>query len=100
MAKDDDEDLPDKDAAKGFYAKYEPKEILGRFVKFMIFRSLKFPQCQFKLKVWKKKKKNIKKTSKEPLRITTMYRIYIQHLSRSTQHIILSKFLSVQFGYF
>lgn len=33
MAKDDDEDLPDKDAAKGFYAKYEPKEILGRFVK-------------------------------------------------------------------
>lgn len=32
MAKDDDEDLPDKDAAKGFYAKYEPKEILGRFV--------------------------------------------------------------------
>lgn len=33
MAKDDGEDLlPDKDAAKGFYAKYEPKEILGRFV--------------------------------------------------------------------
>lgn len=32
MAKDDDEDLPDKDAAKGFYAKYEPKEILGRYV--------------------------------------------------------------------
>ncbi len=32
MAKDDDEDLPDKDAAKGFYAKYEPKEILGRLV--------------------------------------------------------------------
>nr|CAD7457286.1 unnamed protein product [Timema tahoe] len=29
MAKDDDL-LPDKDAAKGFYAKYEPKEILGR----------------------------------------------------------------------
>lgn len=57
MAKDDDEDLPDKDAAKGFYAKYEPKEILGRFVKFMIFRRLKFPQCQFKLKAWKKKKK-------------------------------------------
>jgi hypothetical protein len=33
MAKDDpDEDvLPDKDAAKGFYAKYEPKEVLGRY---------------------------------------------------------------------
>lgn len=28
---DDDLDLPDKDAAKGFYAKYEPKEILGRY---------------------------------------------------------------------
>lgn len=36
MAKDedpDDLDLPDKDAAKGFYAKYEPKEILGRYGK-------------------------------------------------------------------
>lgn len=33
MAKDEVDDLlPDKDAAKGFYAKYEPKEILGRFV--------------------------------------------------------------------
>ncbi|XP_045623206.1 phosphorylase b kinase gamma catalytic chain, skeletal muscle/heart isoform isoform X3 [Procambarus clarkii] len=31
MAVDDDGDvLPDRDAAKGFYAKYEPKEILGR----------------------------------------------------------------------
>lgn len=32
MAKgeEDDDILPDKDAAKGFYAKYEPKEILGR----------------------------------------------------------------------
>jgi hypothetical protein len=32
MAKDDSADdlLPDKDAAKEFYAKYEPKEILGR----------------------------------------------------------------------
>lgn len=39
MAKDDDEDLPDKDAAKGFYAKYEPKEILGRLVKItLIYR--------------------------------------------------------------
>jgi len=33
MAKDEGDDvLPDKDAAKGFYAKYEPKEILGRWV--------------------------------------------------------------------
>lgn len=33
MAKDETDDLlPDKDAAKGFYAKYEPKEILGRSV--------------------------------------------------------------------
>nr|CAD7442467.1 unnamed protein product [Timema bartmani] len=31
MAKDDDL-LPDKDAAKGFYAKYEPKEILGSYL--------------------------------------------------------------------
>jgi len=32
MAKDEvvDDLLPDKDAAKGFYAKYEPKEVLGR----------------------------------------------------------------------
>ena len=30
MAQDFDDVLPDKDAAKGFYAKYEPKEILGR----------------------------------------------------------------------
>lgn len=27
-----DDELPDKDAAKEFYAKYEPKEILGRYV--------------------------------------------------------------------
>lgn len=32
MTKDDHNDdvLPDKDAAKEFYAKYEPKEVLGR----------------------------------------------------------------------
>jgi phosphorylase kinase gamma subunit len=32
MAKDDNGDdvLPDKDAAKEFYSKYEPKEVLGR----------------------------------------------------------------------
>jgi len=27
-----DDELPDKDAAKEFYARYEPKEILGRCV--------------------------------------------------------------------
>lgn len=56
MAKDDDEDLPDKDAAKGFYAKYEPKEILGRFVIitkwFLINRIV--GQCQHLIKMWKK----------------------------------------------
>lgn len=33
MAKDDmvDADLPSRDAAKEFYAKYEPKEALGRW---------------------------------------------------------------------
>jgi len=32
MAKDEVDDLlPDKDAAKEFYARYEPKEILGRY---------------------------------------------------------------------
>lgn len=33
MAKDDmvDADLPSRDAAKEFYAKYEPKEDLGRW---------------------------------------------------------------------
>lgn len=35
MTKEEEDDLlPDKDAAKGFYAKYEPKEILGRYVKY------------------------------------------------------------------
>lgn len=29
-AQKDDDLLPDKDAAKEFYAKYEPKEVLGR----------------------------------------------------------------------
>lgn len=33
MARDETDDvLPDKDVAKEFYAKYEPKEILGRLV--------------------------------------------------------------------
>lgn len=32
MAKEEEYDkLPDKGAAKEFYAKYEPKEILGRY---------------------------------------------------------------------
>lgn len=32
MAKEEDDDnLPDKDAAKEFYARYEPKEIIGRW---------------------------------------------------------------------
>lgn len=30
MAKEEEDKLPDQDAAKEFYAKYEPKEILGR----------------------------------------------------------------------
>lgn len=30
MAQDFEDVLPGKDVAKGFYAKYEPKEILGR----------------------------------------------------------------------
>lgn len=32
-----DDELPDKDAAKEFYARYEPKEILGRFDVFKIY---------------------------------------------------------------
>ena len=30
MAVDDSDALPDRNAAKGFYSKYEPKEVLGR----------------------------------------------------------------------
>ncbi|XP_076181264.1 phosphorylase kinase gamma isoform X2 [Ptiloglossa arizonensis] len=41
MAKDEGDDLlPDKDAAKGFYAKYEPKEILGRGVSSTVRRCI------------------------------------------------------------
>ncbi|XP_031787649.1 phosphorylase b kinase gamma catalytic chain, skeletal muscle/heart isoform isoform X2 [Nasonia vitripennis] len=41
MAKDDGDDLlPDKDAAKGFYAKYEPKEILGRGISSTVRRCI------------------------------------------------------------
>lgn len=38
MARDETDDvLPDKDVAKEFYAKYEPKEILGRCVHDHVF---------------------------------------------------------------
>lgn len=30
MTKDEPDDLPSRDQAKEFYAKYEPKEILGK----------------------------------------------------------------------
>ncbi|XP_011339425.1 phosphorylase b kinase gamma catalytic chain, skeletal muscle/heart isoform isoform X2 [Ooceraea biroi] len=41
MAKDEGDDvLPDKDAAKGFYAKYEPKEILGRGISSTVRRCI------------------------------------------------------------
>ncbi|XP_059617471.1 phosphorylase b kinase gamma catalytic chain, liver/testis isoform isoform X2 [Phlebotomus argentipes] len=43
MAKDTEEEddfLPDKDAAKGFYAKYEPKEILGRGISSTVRRCI------------------------------------------------------------
>ena len=29
--KDEMDDLPDQDVARDFYAKYEPKEVLGRY---------------------------------------------------------------------
>lgn len=44
-----DDELPDKDAAKEFYARYEPKEILGRYVvryyEFIMFGSVLFSRC-------------------------------------------------------
>lgn len=41
MAKEEDYDkLPDKDAAKEFYAKYEPKEILGRGISSTVRRCI------------------------------------------------------------
>lgn len=30
--REESDDLPDKDVARDFYAKYEPKEVLGRLV--------------------------------------------------------------------
>lgn len=41
MAKEEEEDhLPDKDAAKGFYSKYEPKEILGKGISSTVRRCI------------------------------------------------------------
>ncbi|CAH0549642.1 unnamed protein product [Brassicogethes aeneus] len=41
MAKEEEDDkLPDKDAAKEFYAKYEPKEILGRGISSTVRRCI------------------------------------------------------------
>ncbi|CAG4934185.1 unnamed protein product [Colias eurytheme] len=41
MAKEEDDDnLPDKDAAKEFYAKYEPKEIIGRGISSTVRRCI------------------------------------------------------------
>lgn len=46
MSKEEEDDkLPDKDAAKEFYAKYEPKEILGRSVCFYHTNFLESIQC-------------------------------------------------------
>lgn len=44
MAKDDmvDADLPSRDAAKEFYAKYEPKEALGRWAEVFYLDPLPF----------------------------------------------------------
>uniref|UniRef100_A0A2H1W7G0 SFRICE_034542 n=1 Tax=Spodoptera frugiperda TaxID=7108 RepID=A0A2H1W7G0_SPOFR len=41
MAKEEDDDnLPDKDAAKEFYARYEPKEIIGRGISSTVRRCI------------------------------------------------------------
>lgn len=41
MARDENDDiLPDQDAAKEFYAKYEPKEVLGRWSNLVIKNTL------------------------------------------------------------
>jgi len=57
MARDETDDvLPDKDVAKEFYAKYEPKEILGRYgwityCFLWLLRSVFFHICDI-LEVW------------------------------------------------
>lgn len=86
MAKDDDEDLPDKDAAKGFYAKYEPKEILGRLVQ-MTF-TFKFPQCQLELNI-------DEKTFKCPRTFTMYVHCTIITLPLMPLRNKLSKFLAI-----
>lgn len=58
MAKDDmvDADLPSRDAAKEFYAKYEPKEALGRWADVTVFYldplPLSLPIIHCKLQNW------------------------------------------------
>lgn len=34
-----DDHLPDKDVARDFYAKYDPKEVLGKYVSLLISQS-------------------------------------------------------------
>ena len=39
MARDDvDADLPEEDQAKDFYATYDPKDVLGRYVTFLVIK--------------------------------------------------------------
>ena len=50
MARDETDDvLPDKDVAKEFYAKYEPKEILGRYGRCFFFSAYCWIQLNFQL---------------------------------------------------
>lgn len=49
MAKDEDDKLPDKDAAREFYAKYEPKEILGRYFNINYIKHIAFCVEHFSL---------------------------------------------------
>lgn len=84
MAKDDDEDLPDKDAAKGFYAKYEPKEILGRLVQ-MTF-TIKLPHSSMSNRTKYIDEKSY--SSQEPYNVQLQY-----HLMPLRNQ--LSKFLAI-----
>ena len=40
LREDTDDQLPDKDVARDFYAKYEPKEVLGRGVSSTVRRAI------------------------------------------------------------
>ncbi|XP_022236046.1 phosphorylase b kinase gamma catalytic chain, skeletal muscle/heart isoform-like, partial [Limulus polyphemus] len=40
LTKDEADDLPDKNIAKDFYAKYEPREVLGRGVSSTVRRCI------------------------------------------------------------